>query len=218
MGNESKRHTSAEWSGTLSGKLAGYLAAKAAEGKVPFEVLGKGKVFETFQFNHDQAHLRKQISGGRIGETPHNIHTLIEAYEYKRKPWWSEAIDAQGIDNFLFLDTPVQFAAKDAGIAQWERLFRPSVVMKEHGIYTGTDEEERLMCQIKIRRTIIDVLTRRVGPHYDVCDEFGSLRLRALTDEARESRFVDNEAYHSVLPVFGEAVPDLEMVYSSMAS
>lgn len=199
-----------EWKHTVSGHIYTYMQNHFQnEAKIGIENLG-GPI-EIFTYDKDQAHIRKR-------ETEGSIETCIESYEYKRLPWWKESIDHQQGVPFIFLDPPVMWVAKDAGISNWEELFRPSVAVSKYHIADINDLESVERAKIEVRKVISEIITPKVSSAYSIQFQDGGLRLIAETDEAMESRYIDNEVYNQVLIGFQAIAEPLQEQLQKMAS
>lgn len=192
------------WEKTKSGKVYTQLQGMASRNGKEGTVLNRDGAVESFVFNGQTARIRKSFEGGTVGSQDGQVRSFIEGYDYKRMPWWKEAVDASKCA-FDILDTPLMLAAKDAGVADYEETFRASRIMEKYGV-PPTDTTQRKY----IEDFIVMVIGESLGSHYDIKDFMGGLRLMAKTAEAERSRVEDNEVYREALKRIADVTPSIK--------
>ncbi|HRN71190.1 MAG TPA: hypothetical protein PLS49_08480 [Candidatus Woesebacteria bacterium] len=206
-----KTEQSPIWKRTISGKIYEYIQNHLATPETHLQINDAGKLVETISFNGEEAHIRKRIQGNMD-----NILTCIESYEYKRLNWWRETIDAHSNISMILLDPPIMWVAKDAGIIDWEDIFKPSHAIRRQDIYSGYDRNKIVEAQGLIRNTIMECFSSKFLPHYSLQNTDGALRVTAESAEGIESRTEDNETYTALFPLLQEGVPQLLQSYKEI--
>jgi len=201
-----------EWRTTVSGKIFGKLEEIAKQAGVLCRVEGPGKMIEVIYFGDKEVYLRKHLRNATVGESGGTIELFAESMDYRKYPWWKEAIDAEG-KSVAFMDTPVNVAAQEADIENYGDLFRPSLIMKRYGM-TDENNPVRLIdgreITIQSMKSVIDPL---VAPDYKLDYYDDLIRLVPQTPEAVESRKARNAAYERALEGLKKAAPLLEEEY-----
>ncbi len=197
------------WDQTVSGKLYGHLKVIAVRENKDFGIEGKGGPVEIMRLGDETATVIKHLENSTVGLEGGNIKTFVEAWDYKRLGWWKEVLDKEQMPVSL-LDTPVLRAAKDAGVSECETIFRPSVVIKKFDLLKSSDwrKEDEIVEWIRSQTT--KLLAPKLMPDYAINFSDGGLRLRPLTQEAKQSLIEDNDTYRRALDSIREIAPILE--------
>ncbi|CAN5222258.1 hypothetical protein BH09PAT2_BH09PAT2_07620 [soil metagenome] len=196
------------WEQTISANIFSFLKQKAENEGMVVSIENKGDMVETIHFGDESVQILKRTNQSGDGDFS-QIETCIESHQYKRLPWWQQAIDSQKNTKLVFLDPPVMWVAKDAQIEDWEAIFRPSVAVVEQGIYSGDDQTQLEQAKNLVRDTVFSVLTPVIHPDFAVQYQDGGLRCMAITPEAKESRTKDNDAYKSLCNNVKASVPEI---------
>src|SRR3989338_9724804 len=88
-----------EWKKTNSGKIFEKLRQIAERDGKTLSVEGKGETIEVFHMGEETARLVKHLGNATSGENESGkIQLYVEAWEYKRRPWWREVLLAEEVD------------------------------------------------------------------------------------------------------------------------
>jgi hypothetical protein len=202
-----------EWARTGSGQIYKRLQEIGRREGVEVSIEGKNSNIEIFCFGDRKAYLNKSLVGGTTLGTDGTIVPSVESYQIKREPWWKEAIDPLK-ESLSFLDIPVAWAAKDAGVDNLDEVYRPKDVIKNHNL--NKDGMDSLEVIRKIEKIIREALSPVLAPQYSISYEFGGLRLKPLTELAREGNFEDNEVYTAAVTKIKETAPILQALYVNL--
>jgi hypothetical protein len=190
---------------SVSDRLNSYLQRIALELNLDFRVVGKNTPVEVFVLGQEEARLIKKIDAPLIGGAINKVIFCAECWEYKKFPWWQEALLAMRTDIFL-LDTPLSKIAFDAGVNDYQSLFIPNEIIKFFG-YEADKAEKRSGIEDFIFESIGAVLNPKIQPHFIVQDCDNMLRLIPQTAEAAQTRFENNALYLNLLTVIKDSVP-----------
>lgn len=189
------------WDASVSGMIFKKLQDIARRWGRTTRIYVKGSPVEVFEFNGETALVYNTLRSGTIGEEGGYIVPAIESYQYKRLPWWREAIDGVGTTVEL-LDVPLVWAGKDAKIPDYENLFRPSQILKRLRL-----PESSLDTIYEAMKAVIDPV---VTPDYTMVNDSGILRLGAVSEDAIQSRLEDNQAYQRATEAIAAKAEELE--------
>lgn len=202
-----------EWEQTVTGRLYGDVQAIAERENKTCRIEGRGGIYEFISLGDEAATLIKHLENSNVGEEGGgNLTTYAEAWEYKRLPWWKEALEKENLP-VKFLETPVSKAAKDAGLENWEAVFRPVTTVKEFNLSDAADEKATGAAEDWVRSRIKEHLAPLIAADYKIDFFDGGLRLVPQTEEAKRSRLEDNDTYARTLEKIKEIAPKLEEEY-----
>lgn len=201
-----------EWLESNSGRIYRRLQEIAARDGAQLSVEGKGQTVEIFKYGDEVARLVKHFEDATVGVEGGNVALYAEAWEYKRRPWWREALDAEMLPT-KFLDTPVVRMAQDAGIERAKEIFWPPAAVEAFQLASAEDVEKREAAEEWVTREIIQRLSPLVKPDYEIKFHDYHLRFIPKTPEAHRSRVEDNETYERIFEGLKEIAPQLEEAY-----
>lgn len=206
-----------EWLNTVSGRLFVRLIPISEQLGKPLTIENQGGLFEEFRMGDETAHLAKRMADSTVGEDGGTIQTYAESWEYKRLPWWKEALDLEYLP-VIFLDTPLSNLGDDALIADAESYFDPAMVVKKYHLNPKANIEREMIMRHWVKEQIIQLLNPLLDPHYEVRDYEQQLRLYPKSDEGIASRVIDNEAYSFALQQIKQIAAPLAQVYQAKES
>ena len=204
---------SVRWKQSLAGKLCSRLEKIAKDTGKTFRMLGAGSSVEVFEFGGERAELVKHMENSTVGDVGGSIRNYVESWDYKRLPWWRDALMSEQAP-YELLDIPVSRAARDAGVERWRELFIPAQVVNTFDLVTPDNWREVEAMKEWVRSSITNILGRIVRPDYSVTFFENSLRLAPLTEGAILSKTVDNETYSSLLKKIEIIAPAFELEYA----
>ncbi len=203
-----------DWHDGISGKVLKVLRAIGDRKNGHVEVRDELKRKETFTYNGQEAHIIKHVLGG-VGSGPVNIVPCIESHEYKRLPWWHEAIDAVH-QPFEVLPAPVMVVAAEAAVPHAEEIFDPERILIAHArelsALSPVDREHRLQEIRGIIRSEVECFTRDYTVRFS--DDF--LRMNPVTPDAKGSLTTDNSAYENAKKALIQAAKTLPARYRAI--
>ncbi len=202
------------WKETVSGKLFSRLQSAAEATGKSFSLEGKNKMVEKFHFGDEDAIIIKRLENATVGEQNGTLKGYIEAWEYKRRDWWREAVEAEGL-KMGFLDTSVGRAALDAGVTNWMEIFSPKLAVDAFGLADQQDVQKRNEREGWVRSRIMDVVGPSVLPDYELSFHDYTIRLDARSPEALKSRGEDNDTYRAMLAKVKKAAEQLTAEYEN---
>ena len=203
-----------EWRESFSGILFERIQAIAQREGKEAEIQDKMRMVETFCVGDERAKLYHRLQGGGVGESGGTIGNLIEAYDYRKLSWWKEAFDQGGLE-FRFMELPLVFLAKDAGVLD-PNIFRPTAVLAKYQFDPGNDSTSHLSDWVASE--IIKVLTPKLVPDYQIRIADSALRLVPLTAEAEQARTINNTVYAKALQAIFEASGELDVLFQQKAA
>lgn len=203
-----------QWLETLSGKIFTRLESIAKKEKESLSVENKGKALELFHVGNQTAHLSKRLSDSTVGEDGGTIQTFAECWEYKRLHWWREALDLED-KPVVFLDTPIMKLAEDANVSDAGAYFDPAIVVQKYNLNPTNDRDLEIAMQHWIKEQIKETLNPLLKPNYEVKEYENALRLCPMTDEAKQSRIIDNSAYEIAKKQLHLALNKLQSCFKS---
>lgn len=183
----------ADWSEGTSGKVFAVLEKRGAKENKTVAVKDQLKDRETFTYDGKDAHIIKHAYGG-VGDGKMTIESYVESHEYKRQPWWKEAIDAVG-EHFEILPAPVTIVAAEAGILHVEEIFDPERFLVAHAQKLAHLSEGAREANLGAISDTIITEVARFTTDYAVYLRDGCLRMVPKTQEAKASLTTDNAAY-----------------------
>lgn len=203
-----------EWerstSGTIYEKLKGIAMKLGKELKID----GQGMIKEVFHMGDEKATLTKHLVDGHAGEEGGMIEMYVESWDYKRFPWWREALD-EAQPNVVFLDTPISKFALDARIPNSENYFNPEKVVATYHLNPRKDPILEVARQGWVKEQIKEVLRPLLLPEFNIKEYDHELRLDPKSLLAIESRIQDNAAYEKAKEVMHLAVESLQKRYEA---
>ena len=203
-----------EWFYTVSGRLFARLVPISEQLGKPLSIENQDGPYEKYHMGDETAHLAKRMADSTVGEDGGTIQTLAESWEYKRLPWWKEALDLENLP-VIFLDPPLFKLGVDAHITHAEGLFDPPTVIKKYRLNPAAKFDREMIMRHWVKEQIIHLLNPLLEPHYEVKDYERNLRLYPKSNEGIASRVVDNEAYHFALEKIGQVIGPLVNVYEA---
>jgi hypothetical protein len=207
-----KEKKEGDWRVTISGKIFARLEELASEKDVSVSIKNKGGMVEIFKFGDETANIVKHLEDAAVGEESGKVRSFVESWDYRNRDWWRGALDAENLP-VQFLDTPAARAAQDAGIENWQEVFRPSVVVKTYDLADPKDEQGTKRMQEWVESEIEAKLADVVGPSYVVKTHDYLVRIVPVSEEANQSRVDENETYREMLERLKEAIPQIEEAY-----
>lgn len=198
-----------EWKSSYSGKLFNRIQEIAHREGKKAEINNKMGMTETFSVDDEKARLYHRLSGGGVFESGGRLENLIEAYDYRKLPWWREAFDQGGLE-YQLVELPLVYLARDAGVAD-PNIFSPSIVLSKYQFEPGAESVDQM--KDWINREIIRVISPKLLPDYTVKIMDSALRIIPLTEEAREARTVDNSAFARAMQAISESYETLDLLF-----
>lgn len=197
------------WDASVSGMIFKKLQDIAQRWGRTTRIYVKGSPVEVFEFNGETALLYNPLRNGTTGEVGGYIVPRIESHQYKRLPWWREAIDGVGTTVEL-LDVPLVWAGKDAKIPHYENLLRPSRILQRLGL-----PESRLDTIYEAMKAVLEPV---VSPDYTIVNDSGILRLGAVSQDAIQSRLKDNQVYQRATEAIAAKAEELERALQKLTN
>lgn len=200
-----------------TGRIYARLEAVAKLEKLPLTIEDRGSAHEFIVLGKQGAAITKHLTDSVVGSTGGTIKNYIESWQYKRYPWWREALDAEGLPA-EFLDPAVGVVAREAGIEQWREIFTPRGVAKTLAQTIDVDGSEGVALQTWAFARIREVVDPLIHPDYRVIFQDDTIRLSAQSEGARKSRVEDNDAYKQAMEALKIAAPKLQAIFEARAA
>jgi len=210
----STNETDKEWEKSYSGILLNRLRTIGDRSGQKVDITNKMAMTETFSVGGEKADLTRQLKGGGVGDTGGVFENTIEAYDYRKYTWWREAFDQGGLE-YRMVELALIDLAEDAGVED-SGIFRPSVVLPKYRFELGEKSVEDLTSWI--REQTVEVLSPLLLPDYVLKRTDFALRLIPLTEEAREARTSNNNAWVRALGAIREASVQLDKIFQAQAT
>lgn len=199
---------------TISGQIKRKLEDLSMSNGKKINIENEHAPISTYHLGTDSAKIYKRLNNGTVGEENGTIKYYAESADIKRLDWWKSVLADMPIS---FLETPINDFAKQAYISKPELIFSPEEVIAHYRLNPTGDDDSKIAAKQWVVDKVINTLTPLLAPDYKLQFYEGHIRLIPLTQDAMESREIDNLTYDKAKEVIANSIGLLQSSYQTMS-